>query len=205
MALGAIREIRGTLEFLSKLALTLASIQQQEASVENDQEDQAIRERIGRLELCELNLLGDLQAKISGTIPWKRLLPDSFYTEEEKDSINISVAVPKDADIEPERIIVRPDGEGGTTAVKSSSIADNFVDLPEQESIELIEPIEPEELKEFMTPDEPEPTMTRKRKKFAKLTYGSELPFARRRELAKDYIRSHGKWPQESWLRETLT
>lgn len=195
MALGAIREIRSTLEFLSKLAITLQAIQQQEGNVENDQEEYIRKENISRLELVELNLLGDLQAKINGEIPWRRLLPDKFY-ESEDDFINISVAVPKDADIEPERIVIRAPDEGGSISVKTDSIVDNFVDVEGQES-------EPEQVEPKPEPEQ-EPTMTRRTPKFAKITYGPSLPLAQRRRLAKRYVKEHGALPRESWLRETL-
>ena len=135
MALGAIREIRSTLEFLSKLAITLASIQQQESNAEKDMEDMEVRERIGRLELCELNLLGSIQDKLAGKIPWKRLLPDSFYEEEKNDFMHITLNVPNSTNIEHERIVVRAaDDDKKTTCIKTADLVNNFIDVAGEES-----------------------------------------------------------------------
>jgi len=196
-SLSAVRELRATLEFLSRLAITLAELQKEERVNDTHQEDQARAERIKKLPTCELNLLGDLQGKIDGEIPFtKRLLPKEFYTD---DDLHITIDIPKSKlpeGAEDTVINVRTDDDGGTQSFTPSEVL---------EGLEGIEPVEPIS---SLIDDEPKSesstqTMTRRRPA-GNVYYGPSMSQKAAYREARRYIKAYGKWPSEPFLREAL-
>ena len=199
LALQALNSQKGIIELLAKISAHLHQSRAMELEASQKEDNYEMKLAIERLPTCELEMLGNLQDKLTGKIKWKRLLPDRFYKDEEKDYIDVSVSVDKGNDIEPEKIIVRAPDEGGV--VKTSSIMNNFVDVPvpQQEAIEP-EPDRPE--------PEPEPaqpsTMTRRRRPLARVDFGPNMPEHKKRSAAKAYVHEHGRLPREKWLRDAL-
>ena len=177
-ALNAIREIRQTIEFLSKLALTLHSMKQEEALTLEEDREREFKLALEKLETPELELLIKIGDKLESGNMQERVLPDEWY--EESEHINRVSRTEQVVDIEPTG--------------------------PEPEQSEKYEEyIEPEPAPE-PKPEPIKPKMRRKRapKRFAKVYDGPGAPFATRHRQAKEYIREHGRLPREKWLRETL-
>ncbi|OPL09442.1 MAG: hypothetical protein AVO38_10975 [delta proteobacterium ML8_D] len=184
VALNAIKEIRCTIEFLSKLAITLHQIQNEDRAHDTHEEDLARAERIKQLPTCELNLLGDLQAKIDGELPLgKPLLPKEFYDAEDSSSLSIPNSE-------------LPEDEGGVqTFTERLEDFDEFL-----EGLEGLDAVEPEPEPE---PD-PTPTTMVRRRPTGKVTYGPGMPKAQAKRIARQYIKEHGRWPSDPVLREAL-
>lgn len=197
LALQALNTQKSVIELLAKISAYLHQSRAMELETSAKEDDYEIQQAVSKLELCELELLGKIQDKLVGKIKWERLLPDSFYKDED-DSITINVE--PDEDVEHERIVVRPPDEGGSTSIKTDSIVDNFVegiDTAMEQAEELINPVKDP------VQDEPKPTMTR-RSPLKKIYYGPNMPKAAARRAAKEYIRNHGSLPPQQWLRDAL-